>query len=63
MKSISKCAFTLNAIYKIKIDHTKESCSSVINIVLFIILLTNGSRINAQTMDVWDDRTSICAHR
>ena len=50
MKSISKCAFTLNAIYKIKIDHTKESCSSVINIVLFIILLTNGSRINAQTM-------------
>lgn len=50
MKSISKCAFTLNAIYKIKIDHTKESCSSVIKIVLFIILLTNGSRINAQTM-------------
>lgn len=61
MKSISKCAFTLNAIYKIKLT---------IQGVLFI---SNKDRIvhhtsdkweqNKCTDDVWDDRTSICADR
>ena len=60
MKSISKCAFTLNAIYKIKIDHTKESCRPIHRLCIYSAPICQKYD---EQYDVWDDRTSICAHR